>query len=50
MKKIIAKGYGISRNICIRKSKKFYGHWYLTLWWKYKPILEIPLWKVNVKE
>ena len=22
MKKIIAKGYGISRNICIQKSKK----------------------------
>ena len=41
------KGFGVTRNICIRKSNKYYGHWYLTFWVKYKPIFKLYLWKVN---
>ena len=47
MKKVMINGFGVTRNMCMRKSNKHYRHWYLTFWVKYKPILKLYRWKVN---
>lgn len=49
MKRVMIKGFGVTRNICIRKSNKYYGHWYLTFWVKYKPIFKLYIWIVKLE-